>query len=153
MTNIGQNCEDSRCLLRGDKNLGCNGVGKPAIESDLPFSSRERLDVSHFDGSNAVLLEELLLVLCILLHNVHVDAWGAVQHLVAPEHALVLPQLLEIVVVKFVGSREVQVLGHQVEGGVGTRQLQSRSEGGVDVLVCQMGMNDHTSRSSECMGA
>jgi len=133
--------------------LGCHGVGKPAIESDLPFSSSERLDVSHFDGGNAVLLEERVLVLCILLHNVHVDAWGAVQHLVAPEHALVLPQLLEIVVVKFVGSRKVQVLGHQVEGGVGTRQLQSSSEGGVDVLVCQVGMNDHTSCSSKCMGA
>lgn len=130
----------------------CNGVGKPAIEPDLPFSSSERLDVAHFDGGNAVLLEEQVLVLCILPHNVHIDAWGAVQHLVTPEHALVLPQLLEIVVVKFVGSRKVQVLGHQVEGGVGARQLQSSSEGGADVRVCQVGMDDHTSRSSKCMG-
>ena len=63
-------------LLGCNKDL-CGGVNHPAVDPNLPFSTCEGFDVAHLDVGDGELLEESLPVLCVVCHNVHMGAWGA----------------------------------------------------------------------------
>lgn len=62
--------------------LGCNEdlcsrVRHPAVDPNLPLSACEGFDVAHLDVGDGEFLEESTLVFCVVFHNVHIGAWGA----------------------------------------------------------------------------
>jgi len=78
-------------------------VDYSAILSDFSLIAGEGFYVPHLDATEPIITEKILLVLGIVLHYVYVEAGSALQGLVAWEDALRRSQILEVVVVEFIG--------------------------------------------------